>query len=221
MKIFAIADIHGDSRFIENSAKLISDADVVVIAGDITKTGKAEKAEKIIGIIEQYNASILAVHGNWDRVDVLDFLEEKGYSLHAFGKVVNDVGFFGVGGSIETMMKTETEYNEEEIYEFLKYGYNSVKHCKKIVLVTHNPPKGVKDKTYLKLKGGSSSIRDFINEMNVDVCICGHIHEAWGTETYGNCAVLNTGSFKKGRYGVITINDHISIETNKFKRKWI
>ena len=120
MKILAISDIHGEKRFFNSAAELMESVDIIAISGDITSNGKIEEAEEILSIIENYNNNILAVHGNWDKIEILDFFIEKGYNLHADGKIINNVGFFGAGGSSKTPMNTFTEYNDEEQSTFCR-----------------------------------------------------------------------------------------------------
>ena len=96
-----------------------------MIAGDITRTKTRAEAADVIACLEQYSTRILAVHGNWDRVEVKDFLEEKGYSLHGKGRMLDGIGFFGMGGSSPTPLNTATEYTEEEIALTLRTGYET------------------------------------------------------------------------------------------------
>ncbi|HOO71360.1 MAG TPA: metallophosphoesterase family protein [Spirochaetota bacterium] len=220
MKIFAISDLHGDYKYLCYAQEKIKDADLVTISGDISRSGKIDSAQKIIEYIEKLNRNILAVHGNWDRAEVLDLLEEKGYSIHASGRVIGEFGFFGVGGSNPTPMKTSSEYSEDEILDFLKQGFQSVKTAKKIILVSHTPPLNTRDRTFLGLRGGSQVIRDFITDHGIYLCLCGHIHEAKGTARLNSCTVVNPGSFKKGKYSIVTFSGEfpVMVDQGKIKR---
>ena len=51
----------------------------------------------------------------------------------------------------------------------------------------------------------SKAIRLFIESERVDLCICGHIHEAFGAERSNDTLVVNSGAFKKGSYALIEI----------------
>lgn len=211
MKIFCISDIHGAVALIEKAGTLLSQADLVVAAGDITRSKNREEAEQVIAAIERFNRRILAVHGNWDRVEVNDFLKEKGYSLHAQGKVIGGIGFFGLGGSSPTPMNTPTEYSEEEIAHYLTAGYQMVCDADRVILVSHCPPHGVRDQTYFGLPGGSRSVRKFLEKHRVDLCLCGHIHEAGGIESFHGTIVANGGTFKKGSYLSIEIGKDVLV----------
>jgi Icc-related predicted phosphoesterase len=205
MKLFAISDIHGATKPIEAAAPLISAADWIVISGDITHTKSRAEAADVIACLEQYSIRILAVHGNWDRIEVKDFLEEKGYSLHGKGRILDGIGFFGMGGSSPTPVKTATVYTEEEIALTLRTGYEKVRDASQVVLISHVPPRRVRDRSFIGLRGGSHSVKAFLEVNPISLCLCGHIHEAAGIERFQNTLVANTGSFKKGHYVSVEI----------------
>jgi uncharacterized protein len=209
MMLFAISDIHGATKPIDESAPLIREADWVVIAGDITRTKTRAEAADVITCLEQYSTRILAVHGNWDRLEVKDYLEEKGYSLHGKGRILDGIGFFGMGGSSPTPLNTATEYTEQEIALTLRTGYEQVQEASQVVLISHAPPRGIRDRSFLGLRGGSHSVKAFLEEHPVSLCLCGHIHEAGGIERFHSALVANSGSFKKGRYLSIEIGSDI------------
>ncbi len=199
MRIVNFCDIHGDPKYLKALSSVIEESDVVVIAGDISGTNKPESAHRIISYIEKYNKNILAVHGNWDNKDVIEMLDRSGYNLHGKGRTINGFGFFGVGGSSPTPMKTPTEYSEEEIYDLLRRGFEEIKKAPKKILVSHPPPRNTRDRTFLGLRGGSKSVRGFIENNSIDICFCGHIHESHGIELLGGCLIANPGPFKKGK----------------------
>jgi Icc-related predicted phosphoesterase len=53
-------------------------------------------------------------------------------------------------------------------------------------------------------------VKAFLATHPIDLCLCGHIHEAHGFEHFQNTLVVNTGSFKKGRYAIIEIGSIIA-----------
>ena len=212
MKIFTISDIHGEKKYFDAAEHLITGADLVVVAGDLTKTGRRESAEEVLSCIEELNTNILAVHGNWDRTEVLDLLEQKGYSIHGRGKIIRRIGFFGVGGSGKTPMRMTSEYTEEVIRGHLIAGYSEIRNAERVVLISHSPPKKVRDSTLFGISAGSTSISEFIQKNTINLCITGHIHEAYGTEYLNHCLVVNSGAFNKGRYASIVISDTVTAE---------
>ena len=84
-----------------------------------------------------------------------------------------------------------------------------------MVLVSHVPPRQVRDRTFLGLHGGSRAVREFLETRPVDLCMTGHIHEAFGIENASGCVVVNSGSFKKGRYSLIEIGTTVRVEQGK------
>lgn len=218
MRLFAVSDIHGATEPIEAAAPELRAADWVVVAGDITRGKTRAEAAEILACIERSTTRILAVHGNWDRPEVGDLLEEKGYSLHGKGRILAGIGFFGLGGSSPTPMKTATEYPEEEIDRLLRAGYEQVRQAARTVLVSHCPPRGVRDRTCIGLRGGSRAVSAFLRENPVPLCICGHIHEAAGSERFQETVVANAGSFKKGSYLTVEIAAGITVGRHRLGR---
>ncbi|MDY6935072.1 MAG: metallophosphoesterase family protein [Spirochaetota bacterium] len=217
MKIFAISDVHSCTKAFESASELMYDSDIIIISGDLTKKGTRKEALEVLSHIERHNNNIIAVHGNIDRSEVMDILEEKGYNLHERGRVIKGIGFFGVGGSSPTPINTPTEYSEEKIMEFLKKGYDVVKDTNTTILVTHAPPRWTRDRTFMGLRGGSKSVNKFMRKNPIDLCIAGHIHEADGVENLDFGIVANPGSFKRGKFLTIDIDESISIQRGKIK----
>jgi len=215
MKIFAISDIHGALKPIELASDYIKNSDLIIISGDISKHGTREDAFAVIQTIENLNKNILAVHGNMDKKEVIDLLEERGYNLHANGKVVDGIGFFGVGGSSKTLLNTRCEYSEEEIHEFVTEGFNKIKDVKTAVLISHTPPRGTRDRSFWGLRGGSKSVAQFLHDHAIHLCIVGHIHEANGVEMLNRTIVANPGSFKSGKFFSIEIGTDIRIDAGR------
>lgn len=217
MNIFAIADIHGAIEPIQHAWNMIRKADLVVIAGDLSRKGSADEAHAVLGEIEQHNRRIVAVHGNWDGKDVQDILQRKGYSIHNSGRVINGIGFFGIGGALSSILKTHTHYSEEELSEYIANGYSSVKGAGIKILISHMPPRGLRDRTLFGIHAGSHSVRAFIDANKVDLAIVGHIHEAAGVENHNGSITANAGSFRKGKYLSIQINSRIRINAERLK----
>jgi Icc-related predicted phosphoesterase len=215
MKIFAISDIHGALKPIERALDTIEKADLVTISGDISKSGTKADARTVLELIESRNRNILAVHGNMDYKEVIDLLEEKGYNLHADGKVIDGIGFFGVGGSNITPMNTRCEYTEDEIDAFINQGYEKIKGQKTVVLISHVPPHGFRDRSFFGIRGGSKRIARFIRDHAIQLCLSGHIHEADGVEVLNSTIVANPGSFKRGKFFSIEIGDKIQVNVGR------
>jgi hypothetical protein len=215
MRIFVMADFHGDLLHVDRAGDLIRDADMVVLAGDLSGSGDRGSAESVVEAVEKYNGNILAVHGNCDGPGVHEMLSERGYSIHSRGVIAGGIGFFGLGGSRRTPMHTFTEYNEEQIAEFLRLGYSMVEKSGTRVLVSHTPPKKCRDRTFFGLSAGSPALREFMESNPFDLCLCGHIHEAYGADRSCGVLVVNSGSFRKGRYSSVEIGGGIKVESGR------
>jgi len=215
MKIFAISDIHGALKPIEHALDTIEKADLITISGDISKSGTKEDARAVLELIESRNRNILAVHGNMDYKEVKDLLEEKGYNLHADGKIVDGIGFFGVGGSNITPMNTRCEYSEDELDAYVHQGYEKIRGQKTAVLISHVPPHGFRDRSFFGVRGGSKTIAQFVRDHTIRLCLSGHIHEANGIEILNGTIVANPGSFKSGKFFSIEIGDEIHIDAGR------
>ena len=218
MKIFAISDMHGKTGYIEKAGGIISSSDLVVLGGDITHRGTEQSAAAIIDALADFGKPICAVHGNWDGSGVCRELTRRNISIHSDGRIIAGVGFFGVGGSGVTPFRTPCEYSEEEILRSLENGYAKVSGAPGIVLVSHTPPLRTRDRTFMMTRAGSPVIREFILAHKVDICICGHIHEAAGAEMLGDCLVVNPGPFRDGKYMEVEMDDAVSAVKGRFRQ---
>jgi len=97
MRILQISDLHGNTDFISNIDTEITDADVVVLSGDLTNFAGRHKAKEIVDEIQRYNGSILAIPGNCDHRGVGEYLIETGVSIDRSSRRFKDVLFAGIG----------------------------------------------------------------------------------------------------------------------------
>ncbi|MBN2353837.1 MAG: metallophosphoesterase family protein [Spirochaetales bacterium] len=217
MRFLVLADIHGHQRFLRAVVEAEPAWDAVVIVGDLTQRGGHDDAEAVTSVLGATGRPILAVPGNMDRPDVLGFLEDSGRSLHGTGTVIGEVGFFGVGGSNPTPFGTPFELSEDEIGRLALTGFAAVREAAVKVLVSHTPPHGCAlDRAGLGVHAGSTAVRRFLNAHPVDLCLCGHIHEASGEETVEGVRCCNPGAVRNGRYAVLEI-DHGAIDVKRRK----
>jgi len=209
MRILAISDIHGRQNYNTEVRKIMSSVDLIVIAGDLTNFGHAQEAGLILQNIQLYNSNILAIPGNCDHPDVNDTFVEIGVNLHGITKIIDNVAFYGLGGSGKTPFHTPQERSESEIGSILQ-SYNKKNDVHYNVFVSHAPPANTKlDRTLLRSHVGSQAIREFIDKFQPDVVICGHIHEARGVDEIGSTIVINPGPFPK-HYAVIDLSERMT-----------
>ena len=200
MKFISFGDIHEHPA---NVKKIngISDADFVVITGDLTNFGGVKKARDIIDFISSYNPIIYAQLGNMDLDEINSYFDEIGINLHGKGIIVEDVGIFGVGGSNYTPFNTPSEYSEERIEEFIYKGYDRIKNLPIKVMVSHTPPYNTAlDVVSGSMHVGSTAVRKFIEKYQPQLCLTGHIHEAVGEDRIGSTIIVNSGMLRNGGY---------------------
>lgn len=210
MTIIAITDIHGRLDMSEPVADKLRSVDLVIIAGDITHFGNGEDANAVIEKIQQLNNAILAVPGNCDRHSVNTMLKTKNINLHGETRVIDNIAFYGLGGSNKSPLNTPQEYTESEIAVVLtKFQKREARFH---IFVSHPPPAKTKlDKIFLGLHVGSKSVRSFIEQFVPDLVICGHIHEARGIDKIGKTTLINPGPFPQ-HYATIGIEDKLTYE---------
>jgi Icc-related predicted phosphoesterase len=207
MKILATSDLHGDFETLKQLVEVVRDYDAVIIGGDFTNFSSARVAMHMVGEIESNVKNLFIVPGNCDLEETSDLYSELGISLHGTGKIVDGIGFFGVGGSNITPFNTPLEYEEEEIKQMLEEGYEKIRDATIKILVSHTPPKGSVDQTSAGINAGSKAVRDFLKDHEVDLVICGHIHEAKGVGKEGAADVVNTGPTSYGYVSVTVKGD--------------
>lgn len=206
MKFLALSDFHGDYSKVEALKQCAGKVDAVLITGDITNFGPAEKA---LEFINMFDVPVLAVPGNCDPVDILEVLDgSKAINMYESCHTIGDVNFIGLGGSNATPFNTPFELTDEYIEQSLEKMLNEYSGNRN-VLVCHAPPYGYSDELPMG-HVGSQAIAKFVNRF--DLVVCGHIHEARGITTAGNTIVVNVGEASKGYGALITTNDNVSVE---------
>lgn len=206
MEILCASDLHGDFETLARICGAVRDFDALVIAGDLTNFSSAKIAMHMVGELRPNVEDLLMVPGNCELEESLRLYSDLGISLHGVGRVIGDVGFFGVGGSNITPFNTPLEFGEDNIRRFLNAGYEDVKDSKTKILVSHAPPFEAVDKTPLGVSVGCRAVRDFVEDSDVRLVLCGHIHEAKGEGKIGETEVVNTGPAQDG-YVKVTIDD--------------
>ncbi|ENN96406.1 metallophosphoesterase [Methanocaldococcus villosus KIN24-T80] len=185
MRIVGITDLHG--RF-PKSIKEIS-ADVLVVSGDITHFGKGIEVIEDLAELSD-NMEVLCVPGNCDTEEVIDELNSYNLNIDRKVKKIGEINFVGFGGSNRTPFNTVYEWDEEECYNILK---RIMKGLKNICLITHAPPYNTMADYILDkdIHVGSKSIRRVIEEEDVILNACGHIHEARCIDKIGKTIIVN------------------------------
>ena len=203
MRIYAVADIHGQSDKIEliknNSLQL--NPDVIVVAGDITNyTGST----RILAVLNDIPAPVLAVRGNTDRSRVENLF--KNFSnispLHLKRVTIGSTPFVGLSGCIPIPFSSRICLNQAQIFEKLKPMIKS-----NSVLVAHPPPRGTLDEVLRKFHAGCRGLTEVIKICRPKLMISGHIHERPGSSFLGRTLVVNCAMGKNHAGAVIDIDN--------------
>lgn len=214
MKILCLSDIHGKIQNIKDLlVKAEKSMDAVIVCGDWTTFGASKDVICMIKILREYNCPLLCVAGNCDSKEIQKALEEEKVSIDGKGKIFGNIGFFGLSASNITSLLTPFERTEQKLKNFIDTGYEAIGSASTKVLVSHTPPFNTKiDKLKNGQSCGSRAVREFIDSHEVDLVICGHIHEARGVDKSGNTLVANIGSFAQGYYSIIEIDKCSNVE---------
>jgi Icc-related predicted phosphoesterase len=202
LRFVVLGDIHGSVEAVEKAKKYVEEKnpDAVLICGDLTHLGGKKEAQGIIEALASARKPVLYVWGNMDRVDP-DFYVEgvNAICLHGKKTMFGDVEIVGLSGNAWG-------------YDFLR---DIEKSEKPLIIVSHQPPEGTLDKTWSGGHAGNPQIRNFIERIQPDLMVCGHIHEAYGEAKVGKTIVCNVGKLGDGNILTIDINDQIVVKRDK------
>jgi Icc-related predicted phosphoesterase len=194
-RIFAVADLHGDSRLAKKLALKAKKekVDLIILAGDLTLAETSFK--NIVGYFSAIKKPVLIVHGNHESNSLIDFLEQKytgAKNLHGSSFKHKNIGFFGVGGADIGLDVLE----DSDLFKILSRAHRKIKDSPKKIMVTHMHPRGSKSE-FSGFKG-SKAISKAIYKFNPDFLITAHIHEAGGIEEkINNTKVINVSRKEK------------------------
>ena len=145
-------------------------------------------------------------------------LDDRKINLHAKALLLDDFVLVGCGGSTPTPTPTPITYPEGMIEGFLRSAYQVAERIgkgRKIIQVTHNPPfDTIADIIPNGMHVGSKAIRKLIEEKKPKVALCGHIHEAEGTEMLGETKIVKIAPLM---YGKAMILELPSLKTKMLK----
>ena len=209
MKIIALPDLHEATTHLESISGTLSSVNLVLLVGDLTNSGSIRNIARVVDEVRRYNASILAVPGNWDKPEVENYLDQEGISLHRRHVVIEGIAFLGAGAALHSPNRSPNEVSEEDFERFLAEAASGLDNSFPKVLVCHQPPiQSAVDKTWSGLHIGSKAIRTFIDETAPLICFSGHVHEGVGIDDIGSTKLINPGPIWDGRYAYAEITEH-------------
>ena len=191
----AVGDIHDEPGLFARIPEL-AQADGIIV------TGGVKQAEMVMDVLRAHNPRIWAQIGNMDRPEVDEWLSGLGCNLHTqVHELTPDTAIFGIGASTFTPFGTPSEFPESTFAGWLENSWQKARKYPHTVLVSHNPPKdSACDVIPGNIHVGSTAVREFLEEAQPDVCLCGHIHEARAVDRVGRTIVVNPGALAQGGY---------------------
>lgn len=210
MRIAATADLHysrQSSAILKDQLSAVRDeADVLIVAGDLTNFGKPEEMEPLINILVRLRIPIITVLGNHDyesgnEGELIQMLNSEGVKvLDGTGYERDGVGFAGtkgfVGGFGRGML---TAFGEPEVKAFVKASIDEalkleramaqLRAPKRVVVLHYSPIAGtvVGEAPEIYPYLGSSRLGEVIDRNGADLVVHGHAHHGTpnGTTTGG------------------------------------
>jgi uncharacterized protein len=215
MRIAALADLHFTPALHESIRSKLEnvrqDADLLVLAGDLTNYGKTSEMEPLLNALVRLRLPIVAVLGNHDyesgqEAELMKMMTAEGIKvLDGTGYERDGVGFAGTKGFIGGFGRgVLTAFGEPEIKRIVQSAIDetlkleralSQLRTEKRVVVVHYAPvvetvKGEPAEIYPYL--GTSRLAEVIDRHGADLVIHGHAHHG-GREgkTVGGVPVYN------------------------------
>lgn len=199
MRIAATADLHFSpqsyDRVREPLTRVREEADVLVIAGDLTNYGKPDEMRSLLNALVRLRIPIVAVLGNHDyesgqEQELMTMMIAEGIKVLDGSSYERDgVGFAGAKGFIGGFGRgVLTAFGEKEVKAFVQASVDetmkleralSMLRTQKIVIVTHYSPvvetvRGEAPEIWPYL--GSSRLADVIDRHGAVMALHGHAH---------------------------------------------
>lgn len=203
VRLAAVGDIHvkenDHGKWVDYFRAVSRDADILVLAGDLTDTGHLHEAEVLREELKACTIPVVAVLGNHDferdqQKIIKKMLEsEQVHILDGEAVVIQDIGFAGVkgfGGGFDRYMLSKfgeqgiKDFVQEAVEEALKLDRalahleNSYDELKKVVITHFAPIKETVEGEPVEIFPflGSSRLVEPINRRQVEVVFHGHAH---------------------------------------------
>ena len=210
MRIAATADLHYSAQTLgilkEQFGRVRDEADVLVVAGDLTNFGRPEEMEPLVNVLVRLRIPTIAVLGNHDyecgkEAELMRIMTSEGIKvLDGTGYERDGVGFAGTKGFIGGFGRgVLTAFGEPEIKAFVKASIDEAMKLEramsqlrtpKRVVVLHYAPiaatvAGESPEIYPYL--GSSRLAEVVDRHGADLIVHGHAHHGSlnGTTTAG------------------------------------
>lgn len=199
MRIAAVADLHYSppnyDRIRAQMSRVRDEADVLVIAGDLTNYGRIPEMESLLSVLVRLRIPIVAILGNHDfesghQEELMKLMSAEGIMiLDGSGYERDGVGFAGtkgfLGGFGRGML---TAFGEPEVKRFvqvsidealkLELAMSQLRTERRVVVVHYSPiaetAKGEPMEIYPYL--GNSRLAEVVDRQGADLVLHGHAH---------------------------------------------
>jgi uncharacterized protein len=199
MRIAATADLHftpqNYDRIREQMNRVRDDADVLVLAGDLTNYGKPQEMESLLNAIVRLRVPTIAVLGNHDyesghEEQLMEMMTAEGIKvLDGTGYEREGVGFAGTKGFLGGFGRgVLTAFGEREVKAFvqaaidealkLERALSQLRTNKRVIVVHYSPiaatVQGEAPEIIPYL--GTSRLAEVIDRHGADLVVHGHAH---------------------------------------------
>jgi Icc-related predicted phosphoesterase len=199
MKIAATADLHfvpsGQSLLHDQLHKVREEADVLVIAGDLTNYGQPAEMEPLLNILVRSRVPTIVVLGNHDyesghEQELMHMMTSGGIKVLDGSAYERDgVGFAGTKGFVGGFGRgVLTAFGEPEIKTFvrasideslkLERGLAQLRSRKRVVVLHYSPVAGTVagENPEIQPFMGTSRLAEVIDRHGADLVVHGHAH---------------------------------------------
>src|SRR5436309_5276847 len=199
MRIAATADLHYSAQTLgilkEQLGRVRDEADVLVVAGDLTNFGRPEEMEPLLNVLVRLRIPTIAVLGNHDyesgrEDDLIRMMTQEGIKvLDGTAYERDGVGFAGTKGFLGGFGRgVLTAFGEPAVKTFVQKAIDetlkleralSMLRVEKRIVITHYAPigdtvKGEPEQIFPYL--GSSRLAEVIDRHGAVLAIHGHAH---------------------------------------------
>ena len=173
MKILAFTDIHGKREIVNEIIRkdINEKPDLLVCAGDLSDFGR--HIDRIAANLNKLNKTILIIPGNHETDEEISRICKDNKNIINIHKGVYEKDgylFFGYGGGGFSKEDPRFERTSLKFKKEMEKG-------KKIILITHAPIYNTKLDLLNGEHIGNKSTRRFIDDVQPELVICGHLHE--------------------------------------------
>jgi len=204
-------ELHGDAGFGDQLSRVRDEADVLVLAGDLTNYGQPEEMEPLLNVVVRSRVPTVAVLGNHDyesgkQAELMRMMATAGLKvLDGTAYERDGVGFAGtkgfVGGFGRGML---TAFGEPEIKQFVQSSIDEalkleramaqLRTPKRVVVVHYSPIPGTVQGEAAEIFPflGTTRLAEVVDRHGADLVLHGHAHHGQlEGKTIGGSPVYN------------------------------